>query len=660
MSRAPYLTKSRFVLATECPRKLHYTGKPAYANSRDGDEFLQSLAEGGEQVGAYARFLFPDGIEITAAGHDAQVQDTADHLTADAVTLFEAAFRHDRCFVRTDILEKRGRTVRLIEVKAKAIDSTDANALTGIHGGIVAGIRPYLLDLAFQTMVVRQALPSCDVRAFLMLPDKARRAAVQGLNGCFPIRQLNVAERRVQVGPRPGLTRADVGDSILTERDVTDLVDRLLQQPLTVPGAEGTLPALATAWATAYEHDVPVAPPVGAQCRDCEFRTPTTDTSGSGFTECWSDAFSLSPSALAAPLSLDVWFAGTNAGRWLKSGKIFQRDLTLTDLAAAPVLENGDGLTRVGRQWMEVSGTGVPSDGLYFHRERAAAEMASWRYPLNFIDFETARAALPYHRGDRPFGVAAFQFSHHVLHDDGTVIHAHDFLATDPDEPPNMSFLRALERALGTNDGTLLMWSPYENTILVELHEQLADGTLPADDAAVLQSFIRRITTYRAGRGRAAGWEGPRAFRDMCKLAERTFFYRPSGASTSIKRVLPAVLRASTWLRDRYSRPIYGGGAPNSLNYEEAMTWWMPDQHGVPVDPYTLLPPVFADLPALALDDERTLLNHGGAASLAYARLQSELMTDDRRAAWNRALRKYCELDTLAMVMIAQAWQAWL
>lgn len=69
MTRAPYLTKSRFKLATECPRKLYYTGKPEYANTRSDDEFLQSLAEGGYQVGELAKLMFPGGLEITATGH---------------------------------------------------------------------------------------------------------------------------------------------------------------------------------------------------------------------------------------------------------------------------------------------------------------------------------------------------------------------------------------------------------------------------------------------------------------------------------------------------------------------------------------------------------------------------------------------------------------
>ena len=52
-------------------------------------------------------------------------------------------------------------------------------------------------------------------------------------------------------------------------------------------------------------------------------------------------------------------------------------------------------------------------------------------------------------------------------------------------------------------------------------------------------------------------------------------------------------------------------------------------------------------------------LADGGAALTAYARLQFEEMSDYERAEIEAALLKYCELDTLAMVMIVEAWREW-
>lgn len=53
-----YLTKSRFALALDYETKLFYTGKDnLYTNQNIEDSFLESLAEGGFQVGELTKFI---------------------------------------------------------------------------------------------------------------------------------------------------------------------------------------------------------------------------------------------------------------------------------------------------------------------------------------------------------------------------------------------------------------------------------------------------------------------------------------------------------------------------------------------------------------------------------------------------------------------------
>ena len=42
---------------------------------------------------------------------------------------------------------------------------------------------------------------------------------------------------------------------------------------------------------------------------------------------------------------------------------------------------------------------------------------------------------------------------------------------------------------------------------------------------------------------------------------------------------------------------------------------------------------------------------------MAYARLQFEDMTDEERNEIRNGLLRYCELDTLAMVMVYEGWK---
>lgn len=150
---------------------------------------------------------------------------------------------------------------------------------------------------------------------------------------------------------------------------------------------------------------------------------------------------------------------------------------------------------------------------------------------------------------------------------------------------------------------------------------------------------------------------------DLCELASLHYFHPSTQGSASLKAVLPALMQGSAWLRSIYSRPVYGMSAEIlSLNFREPVAWWVRDQGRI-LDPYELLPPVFPDLrPADGHSCERagmSELRDGGAALSAYARLQFEDLSPATREAIEHALLRYCELDTLAMVMAVQAWQAW-
>ena len=112
-----YLTKSRFKLALECPTKLYYTAKDKeYKNQRKDDPFLAALADGGFQVEELARLAYPEGFLIQAASgaYDEAVAETEALLKQENWVIFEAAFRFQNLFIRTDVLVKRGNVIELI------------------------------------------------------------------------------------------------------------------------------------------------------------------------------------------------------------------------------------------------------------------------------------------------------------------------------------------------------------------------------------------------------------------------------------------------------------------------------------------------------------------------------------------------------------------
>jgi hypothetical protein len=637
MTTPRYLTKSRFKLAVDCPTKLYYTGKKEYANATDGNEFLEMLADGGFQVGELAKQMYPDGIEITGKGTEQAIAETAKHLAQDNFTLFEPGIVFGNYLVRVDVLIKRGDSLQVIEVKAKSY-SGDPASLSGKRKPIAGEFLPYVQDVAFQKYVVQKAFPHCSVSAYLLMPDKSKTATVNGLNQWFKV-QRSGRSTQVLVDDRAKAT--GLADSVLTCISVDHLANEVINNPIEIPGGQGTLPELAELWAQHYQVDQRIAPMIGAHCGRCEFKTELGADKRSGFHECWKQANNWTDADFAQGTVLDIWNFRSK-DKLIQQGvvklkQVTDADLGVTDFDLATLSNNQ-------RQWLQVGGLPpeCESDGYYLDRDGLAAEMRNWVYPLHLIDFETAAVALPFHAGRRPYEQVAFQFSHHTLQADGTFAHVNEFLCAEPGEFPNYHFVRALREALRHDPGTVMRWSHHENSILNAIKTQLEMDAAPPADTEDLIAFINTITKG-----------GERAMVDLADVARKHYFHPATKGSCSIKKVLPAVLQGSPQLQATYSQPIYGapGGIP-SKNFKN-MAWLQRSADGKVLDPYKLL---LEKLVGADEDEERPGINQGGAASYAYLRLQFENLEAAERDGLKKALLRYCELDTLAMGFVVQAW----
>jgi hypothetical protein len=408
---------------------------------------------------------------------------------------------------------------------------------------------------------------------------------------------------------------------------------------------------LASEWAQAYQSDTKIPPTPGAQCAKCEFRATPGDGLKSGFEECWAEKFNLTPQDLAQGTVLDIWnYRGKP--KLISDGRVRLSSVSEDDIK---IKDGGLTLSASERQWMQVDGIPPEEDrgGYWLADSWMRQEMAQWVYPHHFIDFETSGVALPFFAGMRPYEQIAFQFSHHVMHADGRVEHAGEFLMTEPVAFPNFAFARALKRELENDQGTVFMWSPHENTILNKIVDQIAETSNPPPDGEELSEFMKSLVR-----------DGNRAMYDLCRLSKEAYFHVSTKGSNSIKKVLPAVMATSPLLRKAYSQATYGSPAGIASKNYSGFTWWRPDDHGNPQDPYSLLKSYGEDLLGETLlaseDPDDLVVAEGGAATTAYARLQFETLNSDTRVKINEALLRYCELDTLAMVMIVQAWRDFL
>jgi hypothetical protein len=397
-------------------------------------------------------------------------------------------------------------------------------------------------------------------------------------------------------------------------------------------------------------------------CGKCEFKAASPPLAGelrSGFHECWKQAWKWDDQDFEEPTVLELW-KFTKKRDLMEEGKLKLSQLTPADIGFDGSEPGLGGMSPQHRQWYQSSGTWPGGGAFYFDAAGMAAAMRQWRYPYHFIDFETSAVAIPFRRGQRPYETVAFQFSHHVMREGGRVEHASQCLEVEPGVDPTPALLRQLQAALGGDNGTVFRWATHENTVLNQLRARLLAEPNPAPDRDGLVAFIESITSRKVHGVEIAG---PRSMVDLCKLAELHFFHPSTKGSNSLKKVLPALMQSSGFLRDLYGQPVYGTPAMPSLNLRSPMVWWR-QEAGVIADPYGLLPPVFGhltqrELAALEAGVDESL-QAGGAAMAAYARLQFEAIEPKERQAIKEALLRYCELDTLAMVMAVQAWIAWI
>ena len=91
---AKHLTKTDFISTFSCPTRLNYIRHPyKYTDSSEEDEFLQSLSDGGYQVGKLAQLNYQDGIEVSENREEA-ITETEDKMAEDSATIFEAAIEY--------------------------------------------------------------------------------------------------------------------------------------------------------------------------------------------------------------------------------------------------------------------------------------------------------------------------------------------------------------------------------------------------------------------------------------------------------------------------------------------------------------------------------------------------------------------------------------
>jgi hypothetical protein len=700
-SRPRYLTKSKFKLALECPTKLFYAGQRGlYFDKNSDNDFLQSLADGGHQIGELAKYKYHHdpigaGITVETLDYDKAIRITQEKLAAESrAVVAEAALLVHPYFIRVDILihDEHSKSIELIEVKSKSVsDETVASEFRNSSGNYDAKWLPYLYDVAFQAEVVRMAFPGYKVIPKLLLIDSSVACDVTGLHQMFPIiteKDPENGRSRVRVNTPDGVSLTSLGElNFLREVDVSNVVSDLRQKPIDnlahVPQSAGTSMLTFMPWAGEIQiAGERVFHGLSKNCKNCQFRASAGDQLLSGVHECWQTAMSQGVIHGAQkvvdrslPLSIDIWGGGSGsksmADAVLKCGRGFLSDIQEDDIRPKNS-GSGIGMTALERRMAQVNAASGVGPTIVLNESRLA-EMDDWVWPLHMIDFETSAPALPFFKGMHPYQTLAFQFSHHIMErsTSGTVRirHASQWISTASGQFPSFEFVRQLRSALmpeGHLNGTVFRYHNHENTVLRSLRSEITKASMDdVTDAEELISFIDLVTKTTSDEAKFSGDHlGTNCMIDLHRLVQEGYFSSKSGGSISLKYVLPAILHDACGTSNLYEQPgLYGTGLGiHSLNFKEpgGHVWLQKSKGG---DPYKTLPTIFGRehldlnemLMRLAGDDEEDgVIAQGGLAMTAYNYTQFSSLSAQERMSIEGALLRYCELDTLAMVMLVQ------
>ncbi len=598
------LSKSDFMLACDCPAKLYYK-KKNYPSSTEGNEYLEHLARGGYMVGKLATLLYQGGISVDSGGSQYEAAAlTSELLKKQNVVLFEAAVLSNGKIVRIDILEKTGNIVNLIEVKSKSWDSygDEEKQKRGM-------MNDYIRDAAYQYLVLKEAYPMFQINTFLFLPDKAKRAKIEGLNLLFRIEKTAVDEatkfrsfnilfdesRLPEIVEEDLMTLVDVG------KEVKDL------QPIIAAEVERFTESLRSGIKK-------IDTPISKECFKCEYRVTDVLHTESGYGECWADY--PEPERHIS----ELYHIGTVGKNQYANELISEKKVSLFDISESVL-----GGKRGERQLIQLKNT---KSGTEWFGGSMKSEMKNWEYPLHFIDFETTITALPFHKGMRPYEFVAFQWScHTVPKPNAEPVHS-EWLNLEP-AFPNFKFAESLMKQVGL-DGTFLMWATHENTVLRNIYEQMEEYNY---DNPMLESWLEKVVKFDK--------DDFGKFIDMNRFTLENYFHPAMKGKTSIKYTLPAVLqsykspRIEHWLK----------------NFESGLSLYSKNGTGIVNNPYNLLPRV-------CLFEEAERVQDGTGAMRAYEDLMFGLSKGNARAKndISKALLRYCKLDTLAMVIIWEHW----
>jgi hypothetical protein len=236
--------------------------------------------------------------------------------------------------------------------------------------------------------------------------------------------------------------------------------------------------------------DAPEARPLFSKsCLDCPFKE----------TVCWKDIEDLTIYEVINASSLPALEA---------EGILYVKDVPAEQIEHTLNKKDRANVLRIQQQRVDID------------HEVIQSRLDELVYPIYFLDFESIATAVPLFNSIAPWKQLAFQYSLHILHEDGRLEHR-EYLhreATDPSE----AVAKRLCEDIGDVGSIVVYFANMERGVLNSLRNQFPEY------AAALKSMTERL------------W-------DLHPIFEKQYRHWKFGSKSSIKVVLPTLVPALSY-----------------------------------------------------------------------------------------------------------------
>ena len=173
------------------------------------------------------------------------------------------------------------------------------------------------------------------------------------------------------------------------------------------------------------------------------------------------------------------------------------------------------------------------------NRKAIGDVLDSLKYPLYFIDYETCQYAIPEFAGTKPYQQIPFQYSLHIIREEGASVEHREFLAETDDENMIRTFAESMIRDM-PDDGSVIVYNKgFESSRNREIAEMYPD--LSGEMERINASIVDLMVPFKS----------------------RDYYTKEMQGSYSIKYVLPALYPDDPEL-DYHNLPVVHNGGEAS------------------------------------------------------------------------------------------------